>query len=67
MDRFNITEIESLKEEIKDLKEGISEAWQLINILNMFQVDEGEAYPKALFWLHEWEHLRPQKINHEKE
>jgi len=38
-------------------EDALKEAWQIINVLNLSHMDEGEPYPKALFWLKEWEHL----------
>ena len=40
-------------------REAIKQAWRIINVLNMSEMDQGEAYPAATQWLHEWEHLRP--------
>ena len=37
---------------------GLAEAWAIINVLNLCELDRGEAYPRATLWLHEWEHLR---------
>lgn len=47
------------KEDLVEYKEAIKEAWAIINVFNMMALDEGEAYDRATFWLHEWEHLRP--------
>ena len=40
-----------------DHLEALKEAWQIINVLTLSHLDEGEPYPKALFWLKDWEHL----------
>ena len=41
----------------EDQHEALKEAWQIINVLTLSHMDEGEPYPKALFWLKNWEHL----------
>ena len=38
--------------------EALSEAWTIINVLTMHTLDEGEPYPRALFWLRENEQFR---------
>ena len=40
-------------------KEGLKEEWRIINVFNSMSMDEGEAYPNAIMWLHQWEYLRP--------
>ena len=37
--------------------EALKEVWQILNVLSMCAMDDGEPYPKALSWLKEWEHL----------
>jgi len=39
------------------------DAWQIINVLNMSEMDKGESYPKALEWLKQWEHLKPSNLS----
>jgi len=56
------TTSESIKILADTYREAITEAWRIINVLNMFEIDRGEPYPLALTWLHEWEHLRPSQM-----
>ena len=44
-------------EDVERQKEALKEAWQIINVLTLSHMDDGEPYPKALFWLKEFEHL----------
>ncbi len=44
-------------EDVEAQREALKEAWQIINVLTLSHMDEGEPYPKALFWLKEFEHL----------
>ena len=47
------------------MHEAMKEAWQIINVLTLSHMDEGEPYPKALFWLRDWEHLGYPQPNHD--
>ena len=40
-----------------ELAEEIREAWRIINVLNMCEMDRGESYPMANRWLNRWEAL----------
>ena len=49
-----------MKPKMKDQEtqhEALKEAWQIINVLTLSHMDDGAPYPKALFWLKDWEHL----------
>lgn len=52
-----------LLSENRRLKKAMSESWQIINVLNMSEMDNGEAYPKALEWMDKWEHLKPSNLS----
>ncbi len=41
----------------QEQEEALKEAWQLINVLTLSHMDDGQPYPSALFWLKKWEHL----------
>ena len=52
-----------------DLTEGLQEAWQIINVLHLNAMDQGDSWPRALEWLEKWEEFKPETNaeKHEKE
>lgn len=48
---------EITQEEAQAMKESLKAAWQIINVLTLSAMDDGEPYPKALFWLKDHETL----------
>ena len=47
---------------VNDLARRLSEAWQIINVLNMSELDRGESYPKAMQWLKDNEGHKPKNL-----
>jgi hypothetical protein len=47
----------------RELAEELKEAWQIINVLNMCEMDRGESYPRANLWLKRWEALTKSSPN----
>jgi len=41
----------------RELTEELRDAWRIINVLNMCEMDRGESYPMANRWLNRWEAL----------
>ena len=47
----------------RELTEELKEAWQIINVLNMCEMDRGDSYPRANLWLTRWEALGYKQPN----
>ena len=51
-----------LNERIRERSEALEEAWTIINILNTGEMDRGESWPRANFWLRDNERHAPKGI-----
>ena len=52
-----------LHDDNERFKDNLKEVWQILNVLSMCAMDDGEPYPKALSWLKEFEHLGYKQPN----
>ena len=49
-------------EHAKKLQDELVEAWTIINTLNMGELDRGESWPRANFWIRENQRYAPKGI-----
>ena len=58
---FPQTLIFLMAERHEKMKAELEEAWTIINVLNMSELDRGESYPRAMQWLSRNENYNPNK------